>query len=64
VFEDFDGTTIDRKLNVAMTRAEEHLILVGNAELLSLNPVFSKLIAFVSSKHAFFRSDTTRQNKK
>ena len=40
VFEDFDGSLIDRKLNVAMTRAEEHLIMVGNPELLSNNFIF------------------------
>ena len=47
VFEDYDGTMIDRKLNVAMTRAEEHLIMIGNTALLSLNPVYRRLIEFV-----------------
>lgn len=55
VFEDFDGNIIDRKLNVAMTRAEEHLIMVGNPELLSNNFTFFKLMEFVRSKHGFFR---------
>lgn len=55
VFEDFDGSVIDRKLNVAMTRAEEHLIMVGNPELLSNNFTFFKLIEFVNSKHGFFK---------
>ena len=55
VFEDFDGSIIDRKLNVAMTRAEEHLIMVGNPELLSNNFTFFKLIEFVNSKHGFFK---------
>ena len=54
VFEDFDGSIIDRKLNVAMTRAEEHLIMVGNPQLLSNNFTFFKLIEFVSSRHGFF----------
>lgn len=39
-----NGHTIDRKLNVAMTRARKELILVGNPDILKLNPVFSKLI--------------------
>ena len=39
-----DGHLIDRKLNVAMTRAMEHLILVGNKVLLSRVPVFQALI--------------------
>ena len=56
VFEDeTNGCLVDRKLNVAMTRAEEHLIMVGNPELLSNNSTFSKLIAFVRSKHSYFR---------
>lgn len=39
-----DGKLIDRKLNVAMTRAMEHLTFVGNKELLSRVPVFKQLI--------------------
>ena len=38
-----DGRLIDRKLNVAMTRAQEHLILIGNPALLDLNPLFRQL---------------------
>lgn len=37
---------IDRKLNVAMTRAQEYLMLVGNARLLKTNDVFACLIDF------------------
>ena len=56
VFEDkIDGSIVDRKLNVAMTRAEEHLVMFGNAELLSNNFTFFKLLEFVRSKHGFFR---------
>lgn len=54
VFTDWDGSIIDRKLNVAMTRAEEHLIMVGNAELLSHNLTFHRLIEFVRSRNGFF----------
>ena len=39
-------TVIDRKLNVAMTRAQEYLMLVGNARLLKTNDVFARLIDF------------------
>ena len=56
VFEDeIDGSIVDRKLNVAMTRAEEHLVMFGSAELLSNNFTFFKLMEFVRSKHGFFR---------
>lgn len=54
VFEDEDGCIVDRKLNVAMTRAKEHLIMVGNPELLANNFTFFKLMAFVRSKHGYF----------
>jgi superfamily I DNA and/or RNA helicase len=40
-----DGHTIDRKLNVAMTRARKQLIMTGNAALLKRNNIFSALIA-------------------
>ena len=33
------GTLIDRRLNVAMTRAREQMVLVGNPRMLALNPV-------------------------
>lgn len=49
VFEDVDGTIVDRKLNVAMTRAEEHLIMLGNKALLSRNPIFKQLIEFTQN---------------
>lgn len=53
VFEE-DGQTIDRKLNVAMTRAEEHLIMVGHAPLLMRNATFARLLDFVRQRDGFF----------
>lgn len=35
---------VDRKLNVALTRAKEQIILIGNKELLEVNPVYKELI--------------------
>jgi len=49
-----NGCIIDRKLNVAMTRAKESLILVGNASLLSRDTVFRNLIRFMKSKGKLF----------
>ena len=42
-----DGIVIDRKLNVAMTRAKEQLVLVGNPEILKQNPILDKLLSFL-----------------
>lgn len=44
-----EGKIIDRKLNVALTRAREQLILVGNPDLLNQNEIFRKLITYVNS---------------
>ena len=41
-----NGHIIDRKLNVAMTRAREQLLLIGNESLLSQNPLFKELIEY------------------
>ena len=35
---------VDRKLNVALTRAKEQIVLIGNKELLEENPVYKELI--------------------
>ena len=40
-----DGKLIDRKLNVAMTRAQEHLIMIGNPLILKSNPLFKEILS-------------------
>lgn len=45
-----NGRIIDRKLNVAMTRAQEYLIIVGNALLLSRIPVYANLIHYINNR--------------
>lgn len=45
-----EGRVIDRKLNVALTRARLQMIMTGNVGVLSTNPVFSRLIEYVGMK--------------
>ncbi len=44
------GKLIDRKLNVALTRAREIMVLVGDAKILQLDPLFNELIQYCKSK--------------
>lgn len=47
-----NGMTIDRKLNVAMTRARRNLILIGNPRLLELDPLFLNLLDYLRERQA------------
>ena len=51
------GSIIDRKLNVAMTRARKHLLLVGNAPLLANDITFRRLIDYTKNRGFFFETD-------
>ena len=42
-FTDDDGTLIDRKLNVALTRARRQMIIIGRPDLLERNKLFRQL---------------------
>lgn len=53
-----EGHLIDRKLNVAMTRARHQLLLVGNSQLLSQNTVFASLMEFAKQHQSYFSGDT------
>ena len=52
--DETDGSVIDRKLNVAMTRARKNLVLIGDGDLLVHDITFYKLIEYVKSKQSYF----------
>ena len=47
---ELDGQLIDRKLNVAITRARKHLFIIGNRQLLNQNPIYRDLLSAMSDK--------------
>ena len=49
-FVDDQGQVVDRKLNVALTRARRQMLMVGNAHILSHNPLLRQLINNFSTK--------------
>lgn len=52
-YVDDQGNTIDRKLNVALTRARKRLVLVGNASLLCRDKVFRELIDYCKAQSCY-----------
>ena len=49
-----DGQPIDRKLNVAITRARKQLILTGNEPTLRQNLIFAELIDYIKEKGGYY----------
>ena len=45
-----DDETVDRKLNVALTRARKHLVLVGNEALMRQDKRYNLLIDWIQNK--------------
>ena len=50
-----EGQAIDRKLNVAITRARKQLILTGNESTLRQNQLFAELIDYIKEKDGYVR---------
>ena len=48
-----DGVVIDRKLNVALTRARQQMLITGYEPLLSRNTIFKKLIEHIKQKRGY-----------
>ncbi|MBR5541382.1 MAG: AAA family ATPase [Bacteroides sp.] len=45
-----NGVQIDRKLNVALTRARKRMIIIGVPEILKENAIYCRLLSFITEK--------------
>lgn len=52
--------TIDRKLNVAITRARKQLFLIGNPEILGANLTFYKLMEYIRMHNGYIQTSLER----
>lgn len=50
---EFNNIIVDRKLNVALTRAKSNLIIIGNENILNKSSVYEQLITLIKSKYLF-----------
>ena len=51
-----DGA-VDRKLNVALTRAKEHLIILGRPDILGRREHFRQLIEFIKQRNGYLKME-------
>jgi DNA replication ATP-dependent helicase Dna2 len=51
-----DGA-VDRKLNVALTRAKKHLIILGRPDILGRREHFRQLIEFIKQRNGYLRME-------
>jgi hypothetical protein len=50
-----EGQIIDRKLNVAITRAKKQLFVIGNPSILSNNLIYYRFLEFIRSKSGYIK---------
>ena len=53
-----DNALIDRKLNVAITRARKQLIMTGNPQILGANITFYKLMEYIRMNNGYVETNT------
>lgn len=53
-----EDAIIDRKLNVAITRARKQMIMTGNPQVLSANITFYKLMEYIRMNNGFIDTNT------
>ncbi len=51
-----DNVLVDRKLNVALTRARQKIVLIGNSQLLQYSELYRKLISYIQAEQCFLSS--------
>jgi superfamily I DNA and/or RNA helicase len=52
-----EGAVIDRKLNVALTRARKQLFIVGNPDILCQDPIYARLIEHIRERGGYYRGE-------
>lgn len=52
---EINGRIIDRKFNVATTRAKEHLIILGNSSLLSTDKYYKQVLEWIGENAAIIK---------
>ncbi len=51
------GATVDRKLNVALSRARKQLFVVGNPSILKRDAIYRRMLEYLKSNNAFYLGD-------
>lgn len=54
---DENGRVVDRKLNVALTRARRQLLLTGHPDTLQQSPLFNRLMEYFKERNEYISTD-------
>ena len=52
---ELDGILIDRRLNVSITRARKHLVILGSEKILSNDKIYASLIEYIKQNGIFVK---------